>query len=275
MKLNLFYLLDSFHPPDVQLCQLPAWLLLFMIISSLLIIRAVYFTFKPTRRPPTFITHRAWHLHLMDVLIPPDLSLSPSQLLLLEDLAAQFLQQGKSIGDADVPYAQALLSSYFGYVRDATTKMASSSSSPSNNPTTSLTPSRNTTAGNVKSDPRISSLGKTRHSQISSVGQTKSLRTTTPTVNKRKIMPIQSQKSVALSILCSTEAEAFIEDYNHDLDFENRKVQEMDNKIQKYTVDEDDAITEGLGLIAGMKMKGAIPFKGELAPFRNHPTSIL
>ena len=76
-----------------------------------------------------------------------------------------------------------------------------------------------------------------------------------------KIAPLLSQKSTALSILTSTEANQYTKNYNLDLDFENEKVLQMDNVVQRYTEEEDAMITSGLGLIAGMEMKGAITFR--------------
>ena len=70
-----------------------------------------------------------------------------------------------------------------------------------------------------------------------------------------------SQKSTALSILTSTEANQYTKNYNLDLDFENEKVLQMDNVVQRYTEEEDAMITAGLGFIAGMEMKGAMAFR--------------
>ncbi|GMI07358.1 hypothetical protein TrVE_jg10068 [Triparma verrucosa] len=75
-----------------------------------------------------------------------------------------------------------------------------------------------------------------------------------------KVAPMMSQTSTALSIFSSPEATQYIENLNKDLDFENEKVLQMDNVIQRYTEEEDAMITSGLGLIAGMEMKGAIAF---------------
>ncbi|GMH80367.1 hypothetical protein TL16_g08517 [Triparma laevis f. inornata] len=76
-----------------------------------------------------------------------------------------------------------------------------------------------------------------------------------------KIVPIIDNKPTALSVRNSPDATGFIGNYNRDLEFENDKVLQMDDEIQKYTSAEDDMITDGLGLIAGMKMEGAVLFK--------------
>ncbi|GMH96198.1 hypothetical protein TrST_g13192 [Triparma strigata] len=72
---------------------------------------------------------------------------------------------------------------------------------------------------------------------------------------------MMSQKSTALSILSSPEAILYRKNYIKDLDFENEKVLQMDNVVQRYTDEEDAMITSGLGLIDGMEMKGAIAFR--------------
>lgn len=47
-----------------------------------------------------------------------------------------------------------------------------------------------------------------------------------------KIVPVQDEKSMAASCLNTSDAVAFIEDFNADLEFENEKVIQMDNIIQ-------------------------------------------
>ena len=79
-------------------------------------------------------------------------------------------------------------------------------------------------------------------------------------IKSNKVVPIQSQKSAALSVLSSPEAILHIENYNKDLDIENEKVINMDNVVQKYSDAEDDMIDTARGLLKGMKLKGAIPF---------------
>ncbi|GMH79500.1 hypothetical protein TL16_g08167 [Triparma laevis f. inornata] len=58
--------------------------------------------------------------------------------------------------------------------------------------------------------------------------------------------------------------------YNEDLDFENSKILTMDNEIQQYIAKEDDMFTSALGLLSGMEMKGAIPFKTFKTTFSTH-----
>ena len=76
-----------------------------------------------------------------------------------------------------------------------------------------------------------------------------------------KVAPVMSQTSTALSIFSSPEANQHIKNLNKDIDFENEKVLQMDNVVQRYTDEEDAMITSGLGLIAGIEMKGAIAFR--------------
>ncbi|GMH68152.1 hypothetical protein TL16_g04862 [Triparma laevis f. inornata] len=80
-------------------------------------------------------------------------------------------------------------------------------------------------------------------------------------MRSNKIMPMESQKSTALSVLSSPEAKLYIDNRNTDLNFKNEKVLQMDNIIQHYTDKEDEMISSGIGLLRGMEMKGAIPFK--------------
>ena len=101
----------------------------------------------------------------------------------------------------------------------------------------------------------------TVNSEISSLGKIKSTPTTITRLKTNKIAPMTSQTSTALSILSSLEANQYTKNYNLDLDFENEKVLQMDNVIQRYTDEEDAMITSGLGLIAGMEMKGAMAFR--------------
>lgn len=81
-------------------------------------------------------------------------------------------------------------------------------------------------------------------------------------VNGRKIFPMTDKKSTALNS-STANASSFVENFNADLEFENKMVVQMDNVIQKYTSAEGNMLMAGLSLIAVMKMDGAIPFKGE------------
>ncbi|GMH48474.1 hypothetical protein TL16_g00297 [Triparma laevis f. inornata] len=76
-----------------------------------------------------------------------------------------------------------------------------------------------------------------------------------------KVVPIQDEKSTALSILNAPKASTFITSYKQDLDTENATTIAMDNIVQLYSKTDDDMIMSSLGLLTGMKIKGAIPFK--------------
>lgn len=67
------------------------------------------------------------------------------------------------------------------------------------------------------------------------------------------------EKSSALAVLSAPEASKFVEDYNKDVAFENKKAFQMDKVLQRYTADEDGMITDALGLISGLQMLG--PFR--------------
>ena len=106
----------------------------------------------------------------------------------------------------------------------------------------------------------FSSVGKV----LSSAGKVKSTPSrVTLMMSKNKIVPMESQSLTALSVLSSPEATKYVEDHNKDLETESELVRQMDNVVQHYTEKEDEMISSGIGLLDGMKMKGAIPFKGE------------
>ncbi|GMH48380.1 hypothetical protein TrLO_g4527 [Triparma laevis f. longispina] len=82
-----------------------------------------------------------------------------------------------------------------------------------------------------------------------------------------------NSKSTALYVLSSPEANLYYENCNADLKFESEKVKLMDNIAQFYTDEEDPMITSGLGLIAGIEMKEAIPFRNFLRLSARHKIS--
>ena len=83
-----------------------------------------------------------------------------------------------------------------------------------------------------------------------------------------KVMPMPcTTTSTALSILTASEATSHVERYNEDVHYENAKVRQMDTVMQRYTPAENKMITSALGLLAGMEMKGAIPFKDFTSTF--------
>lgn len=92
-------------------------------------------------------------------------------------------------------------------------------------------------------------------------------------VKSSKIAPMTNSKSTALYVLSSPEANLYYENCNADLKFESEKVKQMDNIAQFYTDEEDPMITSGLGLIAGIEMKGAIPFRNFLRLSARHKIS--
>ncbi|GMH81378.1 hypothetical protein TL16_g08911 [Triparma laevis f. inornata] len=96
---------------------------------------------------------------------------------------------------------------------------------------------------------------------FSSVGKVLSSRTTITHLKGARIIPYLDETSTALSVLNSPEAASYITNHNKDLDIENETILHMDNVVQKYSLAEDEMITNALGLLSGMKMEGAIPFK--------------
>lgn len=170
---------------------------------------------------------------------------------------------GKSIGDGDFEYAQLLLAAFFSFARNSTDGSNGDENGKDEEGTLAIV-SANT------------SRARQSVNQFSSIGKTKTSRTSfSAMMSSSKIAPLTDEKSTSLSCLSTPDATSFVKNYNADLEYENKKVQQMDNELKKYTVDEDASISSALGLIAGMKMEGAIPFKGEphRRPVRvNHKT---
>ena len=108
---------------------------------------------------------------------------------------------------------------------------------------------------------RASLSMRTEDSEYSSKGQVLSSSRSNVTIRTMKIVPILDEKLTACSILNSPIANSFMHLYNKDRQLENDVAFKMDNEVQLYTPSEDDMITSGLGLMTGLKMKGAIPFK--------------
>lgn len=108
--------------------------------------------------------------------------------------------------------------------------------------------------------PPIISLSSTTNG-VSSAGKIRSTPSRPTLLRAMKVVPIQDEKSTALSILNAPKASTLITSYNQDLDTENATTIAMDNIVQLYSKTDDDMIMSSLGLLTGMKMKGAIPFK--------------
>lgn len=160
--------------------------------------------------------------------------------------------QGKSIGDGDYEYLQAVFSAYFGFGR---------STDGGNNDKDSAVEGGAIVPTSISNVAPVASSGKSEE-QFSSIGKTRSSRVMISVVNGRKIFPMTDKKSTALNS-STANASSFVENFNADLEFENKMVVQMDNVIQKYTSAEGNMLMAGLSLIAVMKMDGAIPFKGE------------
>ncbi|GMH88884.1 hypothetical protein TrVE_jg4080 [Triparma verrucosa] len=108
----------------------------------------------------------------------------------------------------------------------------------------------------------VSALSNSKNSDFSSVGKVLTKRSTISNMLSNKIVPFNpDEKQAALAVFNSPEAVLHVKNFNKDVDVENEIVLQMDNVPQLYTEAEDEIITSGLGLLDGMKMKGAIPFK--------------
>ncbi|GMH96239.1 hypothetical protein TrVE_jg6456 [Triparma verrucosa] len=169
----------------------------------------------------------------------------------LEEAVGQFCLDSKFTGDADAERCRELMAAFLGYFK--TNAPALNETSEAGEMQTAIVPA-NHTASKPPPSPK-------QNDKFSSIGRIKSKRTTVTRLKSNKISPMMSQTSTALSIFSSPEANLYTKNYNLDLDFENDKVLQMDNVVQRYTDEEDVMIRSGLGLIAGMEMKGAIAFR--------------
>ena len=177
----------------------------------------------------------------MDLLPPATLQLSASN---LRDLVDRFLLTSKSIDESNV-------GAFVSYLFQEGTLTALEEGRGANPAKAPLEIIKNN--GKVMDDIE----------QTSSVVETLSFPSQKSFFKRTKVVPVQTQQSssTALSILSSPEAISFIKNYNKDLEFENEKVVQMTKVLQTYSPAEDKMIASALGLIEGMKMKGAIPFK--------------
>ena len=185
----------------------------------------------------------------MSLLPPSTLTFTLPQ---LEQYLTEFCLDMKGNGDADAERCRELMSAFLGFA-EAKNRALENESSEAGEMQTAIIPVHNSSG--------MPPSSSTQNSQFSSIGRIKSHRTSITRLKTNKIAPIMSQTSTALSIFSSPEANQYIENSNKDLDFENEKVLQMDNVVQRYTDREDAMITSGLGLIAGMEMKGAIAFR--------------
>ena len=176
----------------------------------------------------------------------------------LEEAVGQFCLDSKFTGNADAERCRELMAAFLGYFKTNAPAL-NAETSEAGEMQTAIVPARNS-SGMAPSSPTV-------NSEFSSTGKIKSTRTTITRLKTNKIAPMMSQTSTALSIFSSPEANQYTKNYNTDLDFENEKVLQMDNVVQRYTDEEDAMITSGLGLIAGMEMKGAIAFRDFKATF--------
>mmetsp|Transcript_14557 Transcript_14557/g.26904 ORF Transcript_14557/g.26904 Transcript_14557/m.26904 type:complete len:255 (-) Transcript_14557:468-1232(-) len=173
----------------------------------------------------------------------------------LTETADQFCLDMKGNGDADAERCREVMSAFLGYA-EAKNRALEKESREAGEMLTTIVPVHNTA-----SIPMRPSSPPTQNSEFSSTGKIKSTRTSIARLKTNKVAPMPSQTSTALAVFSSPEANQYIENLNKDLDFENEKVLQMDNVVQQYTEEEDAMITSGLGLIAGMEMKGAIAFR--------------
>ena len=100
-------------------------------------------------------------------------------------------------------------------------------------------------------------------SEYSSIGKTLKSARRISKLMSNKIVPQQSATSAALMFLNSPDSELHVNKYNEDVEFENKQIVQMDSVPQQYTEEEDNMISSAIGLMEGMKIKGAIPFRGE------------
>ena len=167
--------------------------------------------------------------------------------------------QGKGFGEAQVEEFRALLLAYLKYAltKEQTTELLSSNDINNDIHVT------DSDLDSPHSNPHSIVPHNTPISKFSSIGRVRTRLARISQLCSIKIVPTCDEKSTALSILSSPDAKCYIDGFNEDLAFENEKVLLMEKVAQHYAPVEDDMVTSALGLVSGMKMKGAIPFKSE------------
>ncbi|GMH92472.1 hypothetical protein TrST_g1906 [Triparma strigata] len=189
----------------------------------------------------------------MDIVAPSTLAFTLPQLSSrLSQIGATFLSRTDTINAGGDQQARELIASFLKFAEEMNADLfrergkevleATAIEQGRNYTTTSITPAQ-------------------QKKGFSSVGRILSQSSQSSLIASMKIVPLQDEKVTAVSCLNSPAAEAFIKNYNKDLEVENEKVIQMDSCLQEYSEEEDSAITSGLGLLAGLKMKGAIPFR--------------
>ncbi|GMH83489.1 hypothetical protein TL16_g09612 [Triparma laevis f. inornata] len=173
----------------------------------------------------------------------------------LEILAKNFLVPGKASSSVSDIYGRAV-SEFLEYIK------AESRLSEIEEGRTSTLAQQTTIAPVVKTQASNTAAGVTAPSiKPKSIGNSLSIPTRATLLESAKIVPFDSSPSTALSFLDSPEAVVYKENYNRDVEYENETILQMDNISQGYDEKEEEIIAAGIGIIEGLKMKGAIPFQ--------------
>ncbi|GMH65111.1 hypothetical protein TrLO_g5212 [Triparma laevis f. longispina] len=186
----------------------------------------------------------------MDFIAPSDLKFSLHEIgAYLAHGAEQFLlEKNKSLGDVEKEISRDLMASFLDFMLKQNKNLEKTRGEVPLAPLAS-------DPGNPNTHLRDIALSST------SLGKVLSKRTSITPMQSNKIMPMLSETSSIADFLNCPEPFLFTGNFNKDLETESKTVLRMDNIIQKYTNEEDAMITSSSGLIAGMNMKGVIPFK--------------
>ena len=190
-----------------------------------------------------------------------DPSFSPQTIRLslpqLSDLAEEFLQDHKSYGAAVTEFLKYAAAAAAPTVLSADNDAAALEEGRGQNQKGQVHPTAPAPAPGPA--PLIAS-------EYSSIGKTLKSARRISKLMSNKIVPQrteQSATSAALMFLNSPDSEQHVNKYNEDVEFENKQMVQMDSVPQQYTEEEDNMISSAIGLMEGMKIKGAIPFRGE------------
>ena len=189
----------------------------------------------------------------------------------LERLGKAYLTQVAE-ANADTEVAIRVLQGYLGYIKssleeeeDLSVPNPQSSSVP--NPVllyvSSSEPLSSASVSTIR-DPGIALLPALSASPYTSIGRTLSASPShrlSALERINKIVPHIVPKSAEVKFLESPESMMYVTRFNADVIYENKIVLQIDNVVQLYTEDEDEIVASAIGLLAGLNMKGAIPYR--------------
>ena len=190
----------------------------------------------------------------------------------LERLGKAYLTQVAE-ANADTEVAIRVLQGYLGYIKSSLEEEEDLSddedskkkTSPVPNPAyvSSSEPMSSASVSTIR-DPGIALLPALSASPYTSIGRTLSASPShrlSALERSNKIVPHVVPKSAEVKFLESPESMMYVKRFNADVTYENKIVLQIDNVVQLYTEDEDEIVASAIRLLAGLNMKGAIPYR--------------